>query len=212
MKMDIVRIMEDLKNDITKGDKKLDRLLEIYTQWNSVHVQYNRAYSNHTHSNYFKIFGICRLLNIKNIYDIGCGTTGLSHAFLLHHFPLSRNSDKNVSYIGIDCNACDELDFEFMNEIFSNGWGNRIKFEKNTYPCNITNKNNNIALKIGSDNGNRQFLGKMAEAFSKDFERVIIEITGDDNHSVLYLSESLPYFIRYDIEDIYGRKYIFLQN
>jgi len=218
--MDIVRIMDDLKNDITKGNKKWEQLLEIYTQWSAVHVQYNGCYSNNTHSNYFKIFGICRLLNIKNIYDIGCGTTGLCHAFLLHHFPLSQ-------YTGIDCCACEELDFELMNKAFSNGWGNRIKFEQNEYPCHIANKKNNIALKIGSDTADSRTLTKIAEAFSRDFERIIIEISGDDNSpirnrkndfvnsSVLQiecLSESLPSFIRYDIDDYHGvtkRKYIF---
>lgn len=223
--MDTVRIMEDLKNDITKSNKKLEQLLQIYTQWSAVNVQYNRSYSNQTHSNYFKIFGICRLLNIKNIYDIGCGTTGLCHAFLLHHFPLSHNSDKNVSYVGIDCLTCEELDFELMNKAFSNGWENRIKFEKNTYPCYIENKNNNIALKIGSSD-DRKSLTKIAESFSRDFERIIIEIPSEEgstrnrksdfiNNSALYiecLSESLPNFIQYEIDDYYGvrkRKYIF---
>jgi hypothetical protein len=221
MKMDIVRIMEDLKNDITKGNKNLEQLLEIYTQWSSVHVRYNGTYLNRNHSNYFKIFGICRLLNIKNIYDIGCGTTGLCHAFLLHHIPLSH-------YVGIDCLACEELDFELMNKAFSNGWGNRIRFEQNTYPCHIANKKNNIALKIGSAYTDSKTLTKMAEAFSKDFERIIIEIPSDDNapirnrksdfmhNSVLQrecLSESLPNFKWYDIEEMCGaskRKYVFL--
>ena len=83
-------------------------------------------------------------------------------------------------------------------------------------------------MKIGSNNPDGKTLTKIAEAFSKDFERIIIEIPADDNapirnrksdfiyNSILQrecLTESLPNFKWYDIEDICGvnkRKYVFL--
>jgi hypothetical protein len=203
--MDVRNIMENLKNDITKGNKRLEQLLEIYAKWSAVDAQHG-YYSSYTHSNYFKFFGIARLLNVKHIYDIGCGTRGLTHAFLMHHFPSSDNPDNNVSYHGIDCQGCESLDFDFFNKVFADGWNYNITFEQNEYPCRIVNRHNNIALKIGSGNGGRKAMTKMAEAYSNDFERVIIEVVGDEAD---IFSDEMNGFERLDFGDPYGRKYVF---
>jgi hypothetical protein len=126
---------------------------------------------------YARFFGLCRLLKITDIYDIGCGQT--DQAFYLASYP-------DMFYTGIDCGP----DYTHINKLFAKNCGERIKFRYARYPFPINPVSKNIAIAHYSKNKS------MYEAFTKDFERIIIDI---DMKKVGSLKKSLSDFKLYKI-------------
>jgi hypothetical protein len=129
-------------------------------------------------SKYAQIFGLCRLLGVANIYDIGCGANG--QAFLLENY-------SDMFYTGIDCD--ENIDFAYINKLFAEAYNERIKFQKVNYPFVMTPQSNNIALCCSS-----LFPSKnITEALSRDFERVFISFlykSNEDNDECFKMWEN----------------------
>lgn len=122
---------------------------------------------------YERIFTFLRTLGVKNIYDIGCGQE--LQALLLVYEP-------DMNYTGIDSRIF-ENPFEnfvsppeYINEIMERFIGNgRIRFIRETYPCELTVARNNIALLLnvlGTADGENPIL----KTVYKSFERIIVNI------------------------------------
>lgn len=122
---------------------------------------------------YERIFTFIRTLGITNIYDIGCGQE--LQALLLVYEP-------DMNYTGID-NRIFENPFEkfvsapdYINGIMEKFIGNeRIKFIRETYPCELNVTRNNIALilnVIGVIDGENPII----KTVYKNFERIIVNI------------------------------------
>jgi len=132
-----------------------------------LYVKLSSAQNRINYTMYARIFGLCRLLKVTDIFDIGCGT----------QYPLFLISPyQDMSYTGIDCS--DELQYSSANELLTTYFDGRIKIKKAQYPFRITPRRNNIAIACG-------WLGEFAEsekditrAFSRDFDRVLIDIHG----------------------------------
>jgi hypothetical protein len=127
------------------------------------------------------------LLGIDNLYDIGCGNQ--YQAFMMTH--------GNMTYTGIDAN--DSIDFVEMNQAFSNGFGERIKFVHGMYPFDISPPQNNAAIACGFaySRDNEEQRKNAARFLSKDFERIITDvcIAGDNYDDTFKFWESaLPEF------------------
>lgn len=116
---------------------------------------------------YARIFGLCRLLKIKNLYDIGCGRR--NQAFFLAGYP-------DMAYTGIDCT----YDYTYINELFAKSCGERIQFQYAKYPYPIAPVSENIAIACQWGYSKRIY-----EAFSRDFERIIIDISSNEKISLL---------------------------
>lgn len=118
-----------------------------------------------------KNFSFLRTLGVKNIYDIGCGQE--LQALLLVYEP-------DMNYTGIDRRIF-ENPFEnfvsppeYINEIIERFIGNdRIRFIRETYPCELTVAQNNIALLFN-------VIGTVEDPIFKtvceSFERMIVNI------------------------------------
>ncbi len=136
-------------------------------------------------THYARMFGLCRLLGAANIYDIGCGNQ--YQAYMLTY--------PDIHYLGID--ADDRIDFDEMNQAFSNGFGAAKKFLHAVYPCPLDLSPNNIAIACGyaysrEDNG---LIQGYCDAISRDFERIITNfgIWGDsDEEKLRFWENALP--------------------
>lgn len=114
---------------------------------------------------YSQIFGLCKVLGIKHIYDIG--GRNWQPAFLLIDFP-------NIYYTGIDCH---DIDYDYLNRLFAEY--KNIKFQYAYYPFDITPTSNNIAVShyaIGTILVDEEKIKNTTAALSKDFERILINI------------------------------------
>ena len=71
---------------------------------------------------YSRIFGICKLLKIIHLYDIGCRTIGA--AFLLKDY-------NSATYTGIDFHKpCIDFNNANMLDLLTEMYGERIKFQE----------------------------------------------------------------------------------
>jgi len=109
-------------DNFTKLEEKLKKsILETGDEWAlDGYVKLKSARKQQLYYDYLKIFGLCRALEITNLYDIGCGQ---SHQALL----LSNFSD--IYYTGIDNN----YDFKDLNRLFAE-LNTNIKFQQAEYP------------------------------------------------------------------------------
>ena len=137
-----------------------------------VHDQMDLTLEYLYYDNYARVFGLCRILGLTNLYDIGCGNR--LQAFFLH-------GHKNMFYTGIDKG----IDFTRLNEfldtqLFPNDKG-RIKFRTGTYPFEITPAKNNAAILLYSLGmiPDEQSIKNIAAALSGDFERVLMNIRSE---------------------------------
>ena len=181
------KLEERLKKAIfEKGDAVS---LDIYTKLYA--VRYNKQYIS-----YERLFGLCKLLGISNLYDIGCGDA--YQAFMLTDYTLSGHW--NVFYTGIDCHG----DFTYINEIFKE-YGEKIKFLNAFYPFEITPAPNNIAIScyaIGMERDEEK-IKNIETALSRDFERILINVHPSFTHRWEKNIEG------FEIHKIRNTKYIF---
>lgn len=124
---------------------------------------------------YSQVFGLCRTLNIVNIYDIGCGSK-LQSLLLM-------GADE-MNYTGIDSYIFhDVVDGfrappEYINELFQKFAGSdRIYYVQSEYPYNFTIEKNNIAILLYTMmTSDKNRIKKLADNLSHDFERVVLNI------------------------------------
>ena len=137
----------------------------------------NYLYYDH----YVRIFGLCRLLGLTDLYDIGCGE--MYQAFLLINFP-------GMVYTGIDAaftfghsKAIDRdnkrFDFTYINDLIMKcGDDNKIKYQIAEYPFAIMPAENNVAILSGclgaTMSKDDESIKNTAAALTRDFERVIM--------------------------------------
>lgn len=176
--MDFVNLIMDEKGFINTMFETGDRsALKIYVNFKMI---MSRAFV----TQYARIFGLCRLLGVTNIYDIGCGSQ--YQAYMLAY--------PEISYVGIDAN--DRIDFEEMNQAFSNGFGTRMKFFNAVYPCDITPPPNNTAVIKGITSAEETFKKDFASAVARDFERIItdfgVEYGGSYEEMFYFWRNALP--------------------
>lgn len=140
---------------------------------------------------YSKIFDLCRVLGITNIYDIGCCT--INQAFLLAHH-------SRMNYTGLDCgfilNDWRTSDTEtnnyyrlFAQEAPPPFCGGRIRFVEGWYPdTSFEVKPNNIA--IGSYSlamcEGKECIEKTVSALTHDFERILFNLTIRDTDAAFW--------------------------
>ena len=110
---------------------------------------------------YACIFDLCGFLEIKNLYDIGCGYG--SQARLLTWYP-------ELNYTGIDLSVS-----ESTKVLYTEIFGSRFKLQEAEYPYLIMSPENNIAVSVCSMT-NGEDKERIAIALSRDFERIIISI------------------------------------
>lgn len=138
---------------------------------------YNRIYFQ-----YGRVFDLCRVLGIANLYNIGCGS--VNQSFLLMRY-------STMSYTGImnadfDLNDFRQKDFEEKNAF---GYispdapppfaGGRISFIKGHYPdIRPEIRGNNIAVCCYSITMCRteESISEMVNALTRDFERVLFNV------------------------------------
>jgi hypothetical protein len=188
MKSDMNTFAELISNDekflqaaLKSGDKDA---LKMYVNLKAVSL---RAYF----TSYARKFGLCRLLGINNIYDIGCG----------NHYQAYMLMSMDIYYTGIDYS--DKIDFEEMNRAFA-GLGNKKKFINEMYPCDVAPPPNNAAIASGwnYNRGGEGALKRFAKAVSKDFERIITNVTVDGMDAedfITFWETSLPGYKVYKI-------------
>ena len=114
---------------------------------------------------YSRIFGLCKTLGIKNIYDIG--GRNWQPAFLLIDFP-------DIYYTGYDCH---DIDYGYLNGLFAEY--KNIKFQYAYYPFDIAPAGNNIAVShyaMGTLLTEEEQINNATAALTKDFERILINI------------------------------------
>jgi hypothetical protein len=130
------------------------------------------------------------VLGTTQLYDIGCGQQ--LQALLLMDAPEMR-------YTGIDPlifhDYVDEFIAEpaYINELFEKFTGSgRITYLKDTYPCDLTIVENNIALLLDFGIADEE-IKSMAAALSRDFERIVlglpyraINLAGMDVRDIVY--------------------------
>lgn len=134
---------------------------------------------------YRQYFGLCILLGVTNIYDIGCGFD-----FQVGYI---ANLDK-IAYTGIDRaygktrtitrikpdgtkkerTELDVVDFSYYNTLFQE-YNNQITFLQAEYPIELYPKPHNAAIAIGIPYQN-QSMEKILSAMARDFERVIVQV------------------------------------
>lgn len=114
---------------------------------------------------YVKAFGLCYMLGIPNLYDIGCACGYQAH--LAHPY--------KVTYTGIDRRECAcKRDRE--------SWGKKYLFINEKYPYNIKVKEGNIAIifcSLGAIMDDKERMETSA-ALCRDFERVVMSIYPDN--------------------------------
>lgn len=122
---------------------------------------------------YSRAFTICYRLGVRHFYDIGCGQQ--MQGFLTINVP-------ETTYTGIDPEIFNDLMEEFscepdvVNTYFERFTGSdRIQFIKKTYPCDLTIKENNVAILFGVFMPEAE-ISSIASAMARDFERVMISI------------------------------------
>ncbi len=150
---------------------KAEHLLRLY-----------RRIDGYRDRRYQKIFGLCVLLGVTDIYDIGCGFEWqVAHILNL----------KEISYTGIDMVGRNfeyvrtsdgnqtksekeiSIDFMYYTNLFSE-LNENIRFINNKYPCVIHPQKDNLGIAIGAD-----FLiedTSVAEALARDFERIVFQV------------------------------------
>jgi hypothetical protein len=187
-------IMEKLKIEIF--EKRDEASLDIYSN-----MYMSQCFPIFDY--YSRIFGICKLLNITHLYDIGCRTIGA--AFLLSDY-------NSATYIGIDCHK-PYIDFNntHMFDLLTEIYGERIKFQEGEYPFAINPVESNVAIScyaigFGKPNENEQTIKNTAATLSGDFERIIINV----NHEYLEKWKSeLTDFEIYKIGETSSTTFIF---
>lgn len=119
------------------------------------------------------IFSFINTLEVKNIYDIGCGSD-LQAALLVYH--------PGLTYTGIDIdgvsNVFDEFTPEtaYINETFQQFTGSdRIRYIQTKYPCELSVEKNNIAILIGVL-GWVKHSSVILSSIQRNFERVILDV------------------------------------
>jgi hypothetical protein len=162
--IDFSDFMEDFKSEIF--EKSDEASLDVYST-----MYMSKCFPIFDY--YSRIFGICKLLGITNLYDIGCRTIGA--AFLL--------SDYNSAiYTGIDCHK-PYIDFNnaHLLDLLTEFYGERFKFQEGEYPFTIAPQESNVAIScfaigFGIPNKNKRVIKNTAAALSRDFERIIINV------------------------------------
>jgi SAM-dependent methyltransferase len=155
----------------------MDKLLELEKKiWDSIvsdnivslikhDAREGTGFSKDAYSSYSRIFGLCKILGIRNIYDIGC--RDWQPAFLLVDFP-------GIYYTGIDYH---DIDYKYLNRLFADY--KNIKFQYGYYPFSIKPARNNIAVShyaMGTMVTNEEKIKIITNALSKDFKRILINI------------------------------------
>ena len=158
---DYVQFEKNLKKSIIKTGN--EKSLDIY-------VKLQSANQHKIYDNYARIFQLLRILGVNNIYDIGCGN--MYQAFLLINY-------QSIFYTGIDYER--SFVFEYMNKLFAEVCGDRIKFYEAEYPFVIDSTQNNAAIScfcLGTILKDEKSIKNAACAISRDFERIIMNIDG----------------------------------
>ncbi len=133
---------------------------------------------------YSKIFDLCRVLGVTNLYDIGCDF--INQSFILCDY-------SNFCYTGIDnwgfkLNDYRKQDykneniyFPYTNETPLPFCGGRIRFVKAEYPFKIDAPAGNIAISCYSltNTTDPDEIYAISEAFARDFERVLFNTYQD---------------------------------
>jgi len=178
----ITKLVMGTEEIVKAADYHID---EIEDDLADRYVRDKRFNLTQTFFRYSRIFDLCRVLGIANIYDIGCQT--LNQAFLLIRY-------SNLNYTGIDGGTFylndyrltdrDEKDFYYptTNQAPPAFCGGRIRFMKGYYPCEINAAPNNIACACASitELGDEESINKTAAALAKDFDRVLFNVTKDN--------------------------------
>jgi SAM-dependent methyltransferase len=146
---------------------------------------------------YARIFSLCELLEIANLYDIGC-SNGNQAAILADY--------SDMFYTGIDCD--NRIDFTHINKLYGK---ERITFQKGLYPFAITPAENNIAIScysLGTMWTDEKSIKNITEALSRDFERIIMNIS---NYKINIWEAGLKVFqlqeLSYNHQLIFGTKF-----
>jgi len=162
----ILEIEKNLENMLLAPENK--DLLDLYNELKPNHYWRDSPAAR----KYARIFGLCRLLGVTNLYDIGCG--GVWQALFLANYP-------DVFYTGIDYFGNDNT---YANESFAKSFGKRINFQYAHYAFLLnlppSYPSNNLGIALGWLTGCIRCEQKTAFAFSKDFERIIIDIQDRD--------------------------------
>jgi len=140
---------------------------------------YKNDFYHQKYEIYSRIFDLCRVLGITNVYDIGCET--INQAFLLA-------AHTNISYTGMD-SVFNLNDWREEDEQSNNYWycyteeapspfcDGRIRFVKGYYPDTVFDvKPNHIAVAscsltmcMGAES-----IIRVASALVRDFDRILI--------------------------------------
>lgn len=173
-------------------DRQIGVLFEETPEENPTpYLEYKEREFHNVIHRYRKIFDLCRVLGITNIYDIGCCT--INQSFLLAHH-------SRINYTGIDdgfiLNDWRTSDLETNNYYrllapespppFCNG---RIRFVKGCYPdASFEVKPNNIA--IGSYSltmcEGKECIEKTVSALTHDFERILFNLPPRDTDAAFW--------------------------
>jgi len=151
------------------------------------YVRDKRLYLTQIFFRYSRIFDLCRVLGITNVYDIGC--QWLNQAFLLIRY-------SNLHYIGIDKSNFYLNDYRIVDRDVKNFYfpitnqvppafcGGRISFMKACYPFELNVSPNNIAVACSSiaELSDKKDINQMVAALTKDFERVIFNVSKNTIH------------------------------
>jgi len=173
--------------NIILDNSDIEHLLPLYTKIVDCNWKYRQ------------IFGLCLILGLSDIFDIGCGDQ-CQVGYITPY--------KGITYTGIDYN----INTDLYNEIYKK-YNPYIHFIKAKYPCDLITSNNSIAIYVGCFSKDSK---KVAQALSENFERVYVQVHGDE----LELWESIFAAYKISIIDTYsinnyftGReldKYVFL--
>jgi len=164
------------------GTDEIEKDTVVY--WNDTpenYVKTKESFFITVYFRYSRIFELCRVLGVSNIYDIGCQT--INQSFLLARY-------STVSYTGIttgrfELNDYRLADYDTLNACnfvtrqapppFCNG---RIKFVLGYYPdVPLEIKPNNIAIACYALYQNDEdSIKNISSAFVRDFDRVLFDI------------------------------------
>lgn len=137
---------DKIRNNI-QDNNNLEYLMPLYTHMLDRNWKYKQ------------IFGLCMILGITDIYDIGCGDQ-CQVGYITQY--------QGISYTGID----DAINTDFYNELYKD-YNSNICFIKSKYPCDITPAKNSIAICVGWISKESQ---KIAQALTENFDRVYVQI------------------------------------
>lgn len=184
----------NLFDSITKtviGTEELTKAVDYHWQniepsMADIYVRMKRMHLSTNFYRYSRIYDLCYVLGINNIYDIGCEC--INQGLMLIRY-------SNLHYCGIECSKFWLNDYRILDRTEKNFYypvtdqtpppfcDGRIRYIKAKYPCELKIEPNNIGVALSSfcPEGEKE-VNELVNAFVNDFDRILVNISSYENN------------------------------